>query len=105
LEAGHEVVGIDNFGKYGPIAKSYDGHPNYHFTQGDGKDAELLRHLIADCDHPVALRRGPIPTELSISRWPHHIATTRRMGPLRGDDSGRFTYSFAGTNDCVGYCL
>src|SRR6266511_5652196 len=55
LEAGHEVVGIDNFGKYGPVAKSYDGHPNYHFTQGDAKDVDLLRRLIADCDHAVAL--------------------------------------------------
>jgi UDP-glucose 4-epimerase len=55
LEAGHEVVGIDNFGKYGPIAKSYDGHPNYHFTLGDAKDIDLLRRLIADCDHAVAL--------------------------------------------------
>ena len=24
---GHEVVGIDNFSKYGPLAKSYDGQP------------------------------------------------------------------------------
>src|SRR5215470_574141 len=55
LEAGHAVVGIDNFGKYGPVAKSYDGHPNYHFTQGDAKDVDLLRRLIADCDHAVAL--------------------------------------------------
>jgi len=55
LAAGHVVVGIDNFGKYGPVAKSYDAHPNYHFTQGDAKDAELLHHLIADCDHAVAL--------------------------------------------------
>ena len=55
LAVGHVVVGIDNFGKYGPVAKSYDAHPNYHFTQGDAKDAELLHHLIADCDHAVAL--------------------------------------------------
>src|SRR3954468_3372348 len=34
-------------------------------------------------------RRGPIDTELSISRRPHDVAMTRRMGPrLRGDDSG-----------------
>src|SRR5207237_6780988 len=39
-------------------------------------------------------RRGPIATDLSISRRPHHIATTRRIGPrLRGDDSGRFIAS------------
>ena len=33
LAAGHVVVGIDNFSKYGPVAKSYDAHPNYHFTR------------------------------------------------------------------------
>jgi UDP-glucose 4-epimerase len=55
LAAGHEVVGIDNFSKYGPITKSFDGHPNYQFTQGDAKDVDLLRRLIADCDHAVAL--------------------------------------------------
>ena len=27
LEAGHEVVGLDNFSKYGPVEKSYDFHP------------------------------------------------------------------------------
>src|SRR6266702_2291360 len=38
-------------------------------------------------------RRGPIATELSISRR-LHIAMTRRMGPrLRGDDRGRFIAS------------
>lgn len=50
LKAGHEVVGIDNFSKYGPVKKSYDDHPNYHFTQGDVKDFNLMRELIADCD-------------------------------------------------------
>ena len=30
LNAGHEVVGIDNYSKYGPIEKSYDKHPRYH---------------------------------------------------------------------------
>jgi len=55
LNAGHTVVGIDNFEKYGPVAKSYDHHLNYHFTQGDAKDARLLWRLTADCDHVVAL--------------------------------------------------
>src|SRR5450759_6033303 len=35
LEAGHDVVGIDDFSKYGPLAKSYDGHPRYRFVRGD----------------------------------------------------------------------
>ena len=27
LEAGHEVVGVDNFSKYGPVKRSYDSDP------------------------------------------------------------------------------
>ena len=54
LNHGHEVVGIDNFSKYGKVEKSYDKHPGYHFTEGDAKDAELLKSLIADCDQVVA---------------------------------------------------
>ncbi len=54
LEAGHEVIGIDDFSKYGPLSKSYDGHPRYGFVQGDAKDAALLRDLAAECDQVVA---------------------------------------------------
>lgn len=50
LKAGHDVVGVDNFSKYGPVKKSYDRHPRYHFTRGDVKDADLMRELIKDCD-------------------------------------------------------
>lgn len=50
LNHGHEVVGIDNYSKYGPVKKSYDNHPNYHFTRGDVKDLELMKLLIRDCD-------------------------------------------------------
>ena len=55
LNRGYEVIGIDNYSKYGPIDKSYDNHPNYTFIEGDAKDTELLRHLIVDCDHFIAL--------------------------------------------------
>ena len=27
--------GIDNFSKYGQVAKSYDDHPDYQFVEGD----------------------------------------------------------------------
>jgi len=54
LAAGHEVVGIDNFSKYGPVEKSYDGHPRYRFVQGDCKNVDLLKELIADCDQMLA---------------------------------------------------
>ena len=54
LEAGHEVVGLDDFSKYGRLAKSYDDHPRYRFVEGDAKDAALMRELAADCDQVVA---------------------------------------------------
>jgi UDP-glucose 4-epimerase len=54
LAAGHEVVGLDNFSKYGPLERTYDTHPRYRAVVGDAKDAKLLRELAADCDHFVA---------------------------------------------------
>jgi nucleoside-diphosphate-sugar epimerase len=54
LDAGHEVVGLDDFSKYGRLTKSYDTHPRYTFVEGDAKDTGLLRDLAADCDQVVA---------------------------------------------------
>jgi UDP-glucose 4-epimerase len=54
LAHGHSVVGIDNFSKYGPIAKSYDDNPAYRFIEGDAKDAALLGDIAAECDQIVA---------------------------------------------------
>src|SRR5204862_3067487 len=44
-------VGVDNYSKYGPVRRSYDGHPRYRIAEGDAKDAELLTELAADADH------------------------------------------------------
>lgn len=54
LSKGHQVVGIDNYSKYGPVEKSYDSHPDYHFVEGDVKDLELMKSLLGDCDQLVA---------------------------------------------------
>lgn len=54
LKAGHEVIGLDNFSKYGPVGKSYDSHPRYTFVKGDAKDLQLLVNLLEDCDQFVA---------------------------------------------------
>lgn len=54
LAAGHEVVGIDNYSKYGPIEKSYDRHPRYRFVRGDAKDVGLMRELATDCEQVLA---------------------------------------------------
>ena len=54
LEAGHEVIGVDNFSKYGPVRRSYDSHSRYRLVEADAKDAKLLTDLAADVDHVVA---------------------------------------------------
>ena len=54
LRAGYEVVGVDNYFKYGEIRRSYDDHPAYRFVRADAKDSDLLKKLLEDCDHFVA---------------------------------------------------
>jgi len=54
LDAGHEVVGVVNYSKYGPVERSFDGNPQYRLVEGDAKDAALLTDLAMDCDQVVA---------------------------------------------------
>lgn len=54
LGRGHQVVGLDDFSKYGPVSHSYDDHPNYRFVRGDARDADLVAELLTGCDHFVA---------------------------------------------------
>jgi len=54
LNAGHEVVGLDNFSKYGPLHQQSLQHPAYHFVEGDAKDVALLGELMRDVDQVVA---------------------------------------------------
>jgi len=54
LEADHEIIGLDNFSKYGQAGKSYDTNPRYKFVEGDAKNVGLLKELVSDCDHFVA---------------------------------------------------
>jgi len=54
LEAGHDVVGVDNFSKYGPVRRGHDEDPRYRLVEGDAKDSKLLTELALDCDQVVA---------------------------------------------------
>ncbi|WP_045739591.1 NAD-dependent epimerase/dehydratase family protein [Actinoplanes rectilineatus] len=54
LGRGHEVVGLDNLSKYGPVAHSYDAHPRFRFVEGDARDTELVGALLDGCDHFIA---------------------------------------------------
>ena len=54
LDHGHEVVGVDNFSKYGRVKKSYDDDPRYRLVEGDATDTALLTDLAAECEQVVA---------------------------------------------------
>src|SRR5712691_8027178 len=54
LGRGYEVVGVDNFSKYGRVKKSYDDHPHYQLVEGDCQNVELMTSLLDGCDHFIA---------------------------------------------------
>ncbi len=54
LARGHEVVGLDDHSKYGPVKRSYDDHPGYRLVDGDARDSELVYQVARDCDHLIA---------------------------------------------------
>jgi UDP-glucose 4-epimerase len=54
LQRGYAVCGLDNFSKYGPVRKSFDGHPRYQLVEGDARETGLMTRLLADCDHFIA---------------------------------------------------
>jgi UDP-glucose 4-epimerase len=54
LRTGYQVVGIDNYSKYGRVVKSYDSDPNYELIVGDVQDVELMTRVLSDADHFIA---------------------------------------------------
>ena len=54
LQRGYEVIGVDNFSKYGPVKKSYDDHPSYRFVEADCSDTALMEDLLMGADHFIA---------------------------------------------------
>lgn len=54
LDSGYEVVGVDDYSKYGPVTHSYDADPRYTFVNGDVQDTMLMEELLIDCDHLIA---------------------------------------------------
>jgi UDP-glucose 4-epimerase len=54
LAHGYEIVGLDDYSKYGPVERAFNTNPSYTAIEGDAKDVALLKELLADCDHLVA---------------------------------------------------
>ena len=54
LASGYDVLGLDNFSKYGDLEQASRRHPRYQLVRGDAKDVDLLKALASDCDHMIA---------------------------------------------------
>jgi nucleoside-diphosphate-sugar epimerase len=54
LRLGHQVTGVDDQSKYGPVARSYEHHPAYRLVVGDVRTPGLLEPLLADADQLIA---------------------------------------------------
>ena len=54
LAHGHDVVGVDNFSKYGEVVKQRDNHPRYKLARGDCKEVDLMWSIAKDCDQIIA---------------------------------------------------
>ncbi len=54
LDYGHDVIGIDNFSKYGSLKTNFMNHKNFSYEVGDVKDTNKLIDLMSDCDQVVA---------------------------------------------------
>jgi UDP-glucose 4-epimerase len=54
LDWGYEVVGLDNYSKYGPVSPTYDGHVRYRLVRSDARDANHVCVLLRDCHHFIA---------------------------------------------------
>ena len=70
LEAGHAVVGLDNFSKYGRVSKSYDEPPALPLRVGDAKDVALMREVCS----PTATTSSPAPRSSAGSSYFHEQA-------------------------------
>tara|TARA_A100001011_G_C14274597_1_gene828577 strand:+ start:353 stop:1375 length:1023 start_codon:yes stop_codon:yes gene_type:complete len=54
LDLGYEVIGIDNFSKYGKMERNHSDNPNYTLIEGDVKNFDLLYENLKFCDYFIA---------------------------------------------------
>ena len=54
LARGYQVIGLDDYSKYGPVARSYDDHEAYELIVADARDVDLLADVMARCDQVIA---------------------------------------------------
>ena len=54
LNAGHSVVCVDNFSKYGRVERGYFKHPNFTLIVGNVEDQKIMDQASEGCDYIIA---------------------------------------------------
>lgn len=54
LLAGHSVVCVDNFSKYGLVQRKYFNHPKFKLIIGDAQDPRIMEEASKGCDYIIA---------------------------------------------------
>jgi nucleoside-diphosphate-sugar epimerase len=54
LNAGHSVVCVDNFSKYGRVERDYFKHPNFTLIVGNVEDQKIMDQASEGCDYIIA---------------------------------------------------
>jgi UDP-glucose 4-epimerase len=54
LNRGHQVIGIDNYSKYGKTETNFASDKQYKFFQGDVRDLNLMNSVLEGADHLIA---------------------------------------------------
>ena len=54
LDENYEVIGIDNFSKYGKVEREHSSNNNFQLFEGDVKDSDLMYEIMDDCDYLIA---------------------------------------------------
>ena len=84
----YEVMGLDNFSKYGKINKSYDNHPNYQLIKGDVFFALCLARLL---ENKCGTFNGPFGA-MYLDAW--RKSYTQKLGPdATCEDIAKFAQS------------
>ena len=91
LGRGHEVVGLDNYSKYGPVRHALRRPiPRYTFVEGDARDVELVTRAARGL-RPLHRRRGDDRRHLVLPRVrlrPARDERAHHRGRLRRRDRG-----------------
>lgn len=45
LDNGYKVIGVDNYSKYGELARGHDNHPNFIFKRMDARELHTVKEL------------------------------------------------------------